>query len=71
MSENYVYLIEESYDYEGSSILGIYSTIEKARRAMQIAVDNETSEWKKPEYRGDDLVSFGCQLFSIGIMEVK
>lgn len=52
----YVFVLEKTYHYEGSEVLGVYSTLEKARKtaidAMQdsyggVFPEIKTNEWEE------------------------
>lgn len=38
-----IYLLIESYDYESDEVLGVYSTLQKARENLKLLYDNGDS----------------------------
>lgn len=64
-----VYVVELGEDCEGSQILGIYSTVEKARAAAIKQMQTyHKGEW---EARGNDYWHAGCDYLSIVVWTVQ
>lgn len=64
-----VYVVELGEDCEGSQILGIYSTVEKARAAAVEQMQTyRKGEW---EARGTDSWQAGCNWLSIGVWTIQ
>lgn len=45
-----VYIVEESYDYEGSSLISVHQTLEGAKRRASLEVSKDRSnDWREAE----------------------
>lgn len=41
-----VFILEHYYDYEGSKVLGIYSTLKKAQEQAKVFIEKDKKEFK-------------------------
>lgn len=65
-----VYIVTNTYHYEGTQILGIYYKLENAQERMRSFAESLTSEWTKPNRFEDTSIHFYSQTIEIEKWEI-